>query len=143
VPASYRSRSQHLSLAHFSHDLIERLFEYIDGKHQSLELSHQLAEALQSLEDVKAGDLYKFGLKRSAAIGTSEQVRTLEEIWSGPEIDKVIGLIKRLKDEPLKHRPADARKLIELFSKLRAKALWNFEQSVRRPVDLREPIHAR
>jgi len=146
MPASYRSRSQYLSLAHFSHDLIASLFDYIDAKQPNAEFSRRLADALQSLEDVKKGDLYKFGQrqKRSAALSTSEQVRTLNEIWSEPEIEHAIDLIRRLKGEPQKHRTADAQKLINLFSRLRAKALWNFEQSVPRPpAELREPIPAR
>jgi len=144
MPAGYRSRSQYLSLAHFSHDLIASLFDYIDSKQPSAALSQRLDEALQSLEDVKSGNLYKFGQKRSAALSTSEQVRTLDEIWSDTQIDEAIALIKRLKPEQQKHRKTDAQKLIKLFSKLRAKALWNFEQSVPRPLtESRELILAR
>jgi hypothetical protein len=144
MPASYRSRSQYLSLAHFSHDLIASLFDYIDSKELNAAFSQRLTDALQSLEDVREGDLYKFGQKRSAALGTSEQVRTLNEIWDEKEIDQAIALIRRLKDEPQKHRKVDAQKLIKLFSRLRAKALWNFEQSVPRPpAELKEPVLAR
>jgi hypothetical protein len=144
MPAGYRSRSQYLSLAHFSHELVASLFDYIDSKQPSASFSQQLADALQSLEDVKNGDLYKFGQKRSAALSTSEQVRTLNEIWSEPDIDQAIALIGRLRDQPQQHRKADAKKLIKLFSRLRAKALWNFEQSVPRPpAEVREPAPAR
>jgi hypothetical protein len=58
-------------------------------------------------------------------------VRTLEEVWRTPQ--QLDGALK-LTDELLDPYAAEgttkvrARKVIELFSKLQTKALWNFEQ---------------
>jgi len=127
MPAGYRSRSQYLSLARFCQDLIASLFEYLDG-HSGRALRRQLTDALRSLEVVKTGNLYQFGQKRLAAFGTYEQLQTLA-VWSDTEVDDAVRLLRRLLEDHPNDRDQDARELIGLFSRLRAKALWNFEQS--------------
>ncbi len=142
MPAGYRSRSQYLSLARFCQDLIASLFDYLDGR-AGAALRQQLTEALQSLEAVKTGNLYQFGQKRLAAFGTYEQLQTLA-VWSEAEADEAILLLRRLLQDHPNDRAQDARQLIGLFSKLRAKALWNFEQSPPAlPIGASEPAPAR
>jgi len=129
MPAGYRSRSQYLALARFCQDLIESLYAYVEG-HLGPSLALNLENAARSLEAVKSGDLYRFGQKKAAAFGSSEQVRTLAEIWSDTEMAEALDLIRHLLEGPHLGRKADARLLIKLFSRLRDKALWNFEQTV-------------
>jgi hypothetical protein len=130
-------------LARFCQALIESLFEYLDqprGAGLADSLKQQLDEAAQSLDQVIQGDLYQFGKRKAAAFSTYSEVRTLVEVL-GPEaeIKKAVALIRSTLKGGSGQR-VRARQLIDLFSKLRAKALWDFQQTVapEDPIESRE-----
>jgi hypothetical protein len=128
--SGFRSRTQYLSLARFSHELIVSLYDLLDGNSNG-DLKRQLKEAIEALKAVREGDLYRFGQRRAAAFGTVEQVQTLNTIWSKADIHNAIRLMDGLLSESARpHRADSAQQLIDLLSKLRTKALWNFEQTV-------------
>jgi len=116
-------------LAEFCQGVISPLWDYVDGAAPLP--TDILRRASQALQSVRSGDSYKFGQRPAAALGSYEQVRTLEEVWRTPQ--QLDGALK-LTDELLDPYAAEgttkvrARKVIELFSKLQTKALWNFEQ---------------
>lgn len=127
MPTDLQSRTQYLALAEFCQDIIASLSDYVNG---TTELPVQvLQEALKALQAVKSGDPYKFGRKTAAALGSYEQVRTLEEVWKEPQLDEAVRLTSELlSNAVLDDKPIKARRIIDLFSRLQTKALWNFEQ---------------
>jgi hypothetical protein len=130
MPTDLQSRTQYLALAEFCQPVIGSLSDYVEGTAPLREEALQSAQI--ALQLVKEGDPYSFGRRTAAALGSYEQVKTLEEAWRDPEeFADVIKLTSDLlnnsdllKDE----RTAKAKRLISLFLKLQAKALWNFEQ---------------
>jgi hypothetical protein len=113
-------------LAEFCQGIISPLWDYVDG---AAPLPAEiLGKASQALQSVKSGDSYKFGQRPAAALGSYEQVRTLEEVLRTP--DSALRLTEELLDPGAAEgdTKARAREVIELFSKLQRKALWNFEQ---------------
>jgi hypothetical protein len=131
--ARYRSQTEYLGLARFCQRLIESLFEYLDepGKAATINdsLREQLVAASSSLEKVTQGDLYQFGQRKAVAFNSYSQVRTLVEVLgSDDEITKAVGVIRQMLEGQSGQR-ARAKQLIDLFSRLRAKALWDFEQT--------------
>jgi hypothetical protein len=90
-----------------------------------------LRKASQALQSVRSGDSYKFGQRPAAALGSYEQVRTLEEVLRTPQqFEDALKLTADLLDPDAAEDSTKvrAREAIELFSKLQTKALWNFEQ---------------
>jgi hypothetical protein len=144
MPTDLQNRTQYLALAEFCQSIISSLFDYADGK-AALPVG-ELERAKTALESVKSGDPYKFGQRAAAALGSYEQLRTLEEVWRPQQIDDALGLtlgLLRSKDGAEAEVTAKAQKLIELFSKLQARALWNFEQPKRTsPPDVGELCRA-
>jgi len=126
MPTDLQSRTQFLALAEFCQDIISPLWEYIDGAAGLPE--DILQKASRALQSIKSGESYKFGQRPAAALGSYEQVRTLEEVLKTP--DSVLKLTARLLDPGAAEGDTKdaAREVIELFSKLQRKALWNFEQ---------------
>ena len=126
MPADLQSRTQYLVLAEFCQSIISSLCDYLDGTPLPTDI---LRDARAALEAVKSGDPYKFGQRTAAALGSYEQVRTLEEVWTEPQLDDALKLTSDLlSDDGPGDRAAKAGRIIELFSKLQGKALWNFEQ---------------
>jgi len=129
MPTDLQSRTQYLALAEFCQGVISPLWEYVDGAAPLP--TDILRKASQALQSVRSGDSYKFGQRPAAALGSYEQVRTIEEVWRTPQ--QLDGALK-LTDELLDPHAAEgatrdrARDVIDLFSKLQTKALWNFEQ---------------
>jgi len=126
MPTDLQSRTQFLALAEFCQDIISPLWDYIDGSAQLP--ADILQKASKALQSVKSGDSYKFGQRPAAALGSYEQVRTLEEVLRTP--DRALKLTAQLLDPDAAEgaTKARAREAIDLFSKLQRKALWNFEQ---------------
>lgn len=129
MPTDLQSRTQFLALAEFCQGVISPLWDYVDGAAPLP--TDILRRAWQALQSVKAGDSYKFGQRPAAALGSYEQVRTLEEVLRTPEqFENALKLTAELLDSDAAEGATKdrARKVIELFSKLQTKALWNFEQ---------------
>jgi hypothetical protein len=128
MPTDLQSRTQYLALAEFCQPVIGSLSEYVEGTAELRE--DVLLKAQQALQLVKDGDRYSFGRSTAAALGSYEQVRTLEEAWR-EEFDEVINLTSSLLHNSglqEEEKAAKAARLRNLFSRLQAKALWNFEQ---------------
>src|ERR1017187_4975031 len=126
MPTDLQSRTQFLALAEFCQSIISPLWEYVAGGAPLR--AEILRKASQALQSVKSGESYKFGQRPAAALGSYEQVRTLEEVLRTP--DSALQLTAELLDPNAAEgdTKARARKVIVLFSKLQTKALWNFEQ---------------
>jgi len=132
MPASLQSRTQYLALAEFCQNVIAGLMDFTDGTAAapSSLLRPKLREALQSLDAISSGQLHALARAGASPFGTFEQVRTLQEVWDDAELRKGARLIRRL----LAPGPArvpnvrSAEELIELFSRLQTRALWNFRQ---------------
>jgi hypothetical protein len=128
MPTDLQNRAQYLKLAEFCQPVISSLICYIDGS-ESLQ-TNVLKDARVALSSVKSGDPYRFGQRPTAALGSYQQVRTLEEVWRD-QLDNVISLtsslIEQTKETEDEHK-AKAKALADLFIKLQTKALWNFEQ---------------
>jgi hypothetical protein len=144
MPTDLQSRTQYLALAEFCQSIISSLSDYVDGTEELP--ADRLELAKTALQSVKSGDPYKFGQRAAAALGSYEQVRTLEEVWKPQQIDDALDLTLELLHIGGRNQtsaPAKAQKLIELFFKLQARALWNFEQPKRTsPPDVRELCRA-
>jgi hypothetical protein len=126
MPTDLQGRSQYLVLAEFCQELIDSVSDYLEGK---AELPRKTLErAVEALQAVKKGDLYRFGQRPAAALGSFEQMRTLKQVFNSPtQVDGALAVISALLTEtPEDH--ANAQAVIELFAKLQTKALWNFEQ---------------
>ncbi len=129
MPTDFQSRMQYLALAEFCQRIISSLWDYADGAEPLPESI--LREAFRALQAVKSGDSYKFGQRPAAALGSYEQVRTVEELLRTPEqFDDAVNLTAELLDADAAEdvKKVQAKKVIELFSRLQKKALWNFEQ---------------
>lgn len=129
VPTDLQSRTQFLALAEFCQGIISPLWDYVDGAAPLP--ADILGKASQALQSVKSGESYRFGQRPAAALGSYEQVRTLEEILRTPQqLEGALKLTAELLDPDAAEgtTKARAREVIELFSKLQTKALWNFEQ---------------
>jgi len=139
MPTNMQSRSQYLVLAQFCQDAITALSDYAD---RSAEFPRAILEqTVKALESVGRGDTYRFGQKPASALGSYEQLRTLEQVV---RIDEALalttGLLANEGSPDVKKRVADA---IHLFTKLQGKALWNFEQPTPvAPPDLAELCRA-
>jgi hypothetical protein len=127
MPTDLQSRSQYLVLAEFCQELINSLSNYASG---SVGLPRDILQsAFEALQSVKKGDLFRFGQKPAAALGSYEQMRTLEQVLrSHGQVDNALELISSLLREKTAQDPAKAKEIIGLFTKLQTKALWNFEQ---------------
>jgi hypothetical protein len=127
MPTDLQSRTQYLALAEFCQRIISSLSEYVNGTAEVP--ASDLQAVLKALQSVQSGDPYKFGQRAAAALVSYEQVRTLEEVWKLPQLDDAVKLTgDLLTNEVGDDNVAKAKKVIDLFSKLQAKALWNFEQ---------------
>jgi len=144
MPTDLQSRTQYLALAEFCQSVISSLSDYADGK-GDLPVT-ELERARTALESVKSGDPHKFGQRAAAAFGSYEQVRTLEEVWKPQQIDDALDLtieLLQIGGGTKAGASAKAQKLIDLFFKLQARALWNFEQPKRTsPPDVGELCRA-
>lgn len=128
MPTNFQSRTQYLALAEFCQEIISSLWNYVDG---AAPLPMPILQvALQALKAVRSGDSYKFGQRPVAALGSYEQVRTLAEVWNTQRVDEVLTLTAELLDPDATEgaTKVGATRVIELFSRLQTKALWNFEQ---------------
>jgi hypothetical protein len=128
MPTDLQSRTQYLELAAFCQSIIASLSDYVAGKKQlPIDI---LQDAVTALNSVMSGDPYRFGQKSAAALGSYEQVRTLEECWKTPDQKAAAQLTAAilLNQGDIGGSKADAQKVIELFARLQTKALWNFEQ---------------
>lgn len=130
MPTNLQSRTQYLALAEFCQGIISSLSDYVDGTEQLPTVI--LQNAVEALRSFRSGDPYRFGQRPAAALGSYEQVRTLEEVWRTPQqVETALNLTTDLlsaASEDESERAAKAGRVIELFSKLQARALWNFEQ---------------
>jgi hypothetical protein len=132
MPTDLQSRTQYLALAEFCQSIISSLSDYVDGTAKLP--ADVLQKALEALQSVESGDPYRFGQRPAAALGSYEQVRTLEEVWKTPEqVGEVVTLTSSLLNNCANEdeRMVKAKTLIGRFSRLQAKALWNFEQPKR------------
>jgi hypothetical protein len=127
MPTDLQSRSQYLVLAEFCQRIIGSLSDYRDG---TVELPRDiLQDAVNALQFVKQGDPYRFGQKPAAALGSYEQVRTLEQVFRKPEqLNEALQLTAGLLADAPEQNEAKVTEVIRLFTKLQTKALWNFEQ---------------
>jgi len=128
MPTNLQSRSQYLVLAEFSRRAIRALSNYADDGSSELP-TDILQHTVDALQAVQQGDKYQFGQRPASALGSYEQLRTLEQVFRRPEeVGEAIALTTGL----LKHEGVrdvtKVRKVINLFTELQAKALWNFEQ---------------
>jgi hypothetical protein len=132
MPTSLQSRTQYLALAEFCQSVIAGLMDFIDGGASTATsaLRSRLREAHQSFEAISSGQLHALARPTSTTpFGTFEQVRTLQEVWDDAQLGTAVRLIKRLLAPSAKQQKLEsAQRLIELFSKLQTKALWNFRQ---------------
>src|SRR5260221_14748623 len=97
MPTDLQRRTQYLALAEFCQGIISSLWDYVDGKAPlAVEI---LRGALDALRSVKSGDSYKFGQRPAAALGSYEQVRTLEEVWTQQQFEDAISLTADLLSE--------------------------------------------
>jgi hypothetical protein len=139
MPTDLQSRTQYLELAEFCQSIITSLSDYVEGKNQ---LSAEILQGpVTALESVRKGDPYRFGQRSAAGLCSYEQVRTLETCWKKPDQDAAAEMTAALLQnrDDLEDDKAKARKVIELFSRLQTRALWNFEQPNQTPPpDLRE-----
>ena len=144
MPTDLQSRTQYLALAEFCQSIISSLSDYVGGG-AGLPTG-TLEHARTALESVKSGDPYKFGQRAAAALGSYEQVRTLEEVWRQQQINDALDLtleLLRIGGSTEAEGTVKAQRLIDLFSKLQARALWNFEQPKRTsPPDVGELCRA-
>jgi hypothetical protein len=131
MPTDLQSRSQYLVLAEFCQELIDSLSDYVEGK---AELPREILErTVDALQAVKKGDLYRFGQRPAAALGSFEQMRTLEQVLrSRAQVDEALAATSALLAET-PHDHANAKAVIDLFTRLQTKALWNFEQPTPAP----------
>ena len=90
MPTDLQSRAQYLALAEFCQSVISSLSDYADGK-GDLPVT-ELERTRTALESVKSGDPYKFGQRAAAALGSYEQVRTLEDVWKPQQINDALDL---------------------------------------------------
>jgi len=129
MPTDLQVRTQYLALAEFCQRVISSLWDFIDG---TAELQTEvLNDAQNALRSIKSGDPYGFGQRSVAALGSYEQVCTLEDVWRTPAQEEVLQLIAHLLNsagQAPADAPATAKKLIKAFLKRQTKALWNFEQ---------------
>ena len=130
MPTDLQARAQYLALAEFCQDVISKLWDYADGN-AGLP-TEALRSAQTTLLSINSGKPRGFGQGPAVALGSYEQVCTLEEVWKTPEqIEEVVQVVAQLLDTT-SGAEAGARertkKLIDAFLKLQTKALWNFEQ---------------
>lgn len=126
TPIDLQDRAQYLSLALFAQQIVSVLMEFVDER-KSSKLASTLNEALVSLQ--RAKDPTALSRLKAAAFGSYEQLRTLEEVWSGKDRARAAKMIKVILRAPKSLRARKvADQLIDLFSELQNQALWNFEQ---------------
>jgi hypothetical protein len=130
MPTDLQTRTQYLALAEFCQSIISPLCDYAEG---TVPLpTATLEKARAALESVTSGDPYRFGQRTAAALGSYEQVRTLEEVWRTPQqingaLELTVELLGNAGGTEGK-ATSKANELVQLFLKLQARALWNFEQ---------------
>jgi hypothetical protein len=131
MPSDLQSRWQYLELARFCQGVISSLYIYLDKG----ELPNAVLEqSLEAIRSVQVGDPYRFSGGTAEALGSYEQVRTLEEVWKIKHLNEAVELTSALlREGTIEDKSAKAKRVIELFSKLQAKALWNFEQAKQTP----------
>lgn len=131
TPIDLQDRARYLSLALFAQEVVSVLIKYVD-EDQNQKLRPALEEALQSLEAAEPKAEVQ-SHRRAAAFTNYEQLRTLEEVWKPTDREEAKRMIQTVLQEPQNPnaKPA-ANRLIDLFSRLQDRALWNFEQP--RPV---------
>ena len=136
MPTDLQSRTRYLALAEFCQNIISSLSDYVEGTAKLPRAN--LKKALEVLQSARSG--YPLGPKPALALSGYEQVRTIEDAWKNPQraiklAAELLGLSAGRESEG----QAKAQKVIDLFSDLQAKALWNFEQPRRTiPPDARE-----
>jgi len=131
TPIDLQDRARYLSLALFAQEVVSVLIKYVDEE-QNQKLESALQDALSSLEAAEPKAAVQ-SHRRAAAFTNYEQLRTLEEVWKPADREAAKQMLQTVLREP---RNPDAKsaanKLIDLFSRLQDRALWNFEQP--RPV---------
>jgi hypothetical protein len=109
----------------FAQQVISVLMEFADeGKTDHLSFLDEALGSLQHATNPSASPS-----RRATALGSYEQLRTLEEVWSDKGRKKAIQMIRTIQRAP--SSPGSklvANELIDLFSNLQNQALWNFEQ---------------
>jgi hypothetical protein len=132
MPTSLQSRTQYLTLAEFCQSLIAGLMDYADQDSAALAASLKmgLRRTLQSLEAISSGQLHALARAKSAPLATFDQVRTLQEVWNTAELAGVADGIRNLlaNDTGRGRKLHSAERLIDQFTKLQMRALWNFRQ---------------
>jgi len=127
VPTDLQSRAQYLVLAEFCQGIINSLSDYRDGIAGLPR--NVIKNAVDALRSAETGESYRFDQKPAAALGSYEQVRTLEQVFRKPDqLEEALSLLNGLLTE--NSQQSDANDVIKLFTRLQTKALWNFEQPV-------------
>ena len=126
-----QDRSQYLSLALFSQNVIASLLKYLDES-DSQSLEHSLSDAVDSLQVVSSGNLNAFAEGKGRTFDTVETLQTLKEVWTEDERDHVVKMMRELLAESKNPKGKSKKKqvvneLIDLFLRLQNQALWNFE----------------
>jgi hypothetical protein len=132
MPTSLQSRTQYLALAEFCQNVIEGLMDFTDegATAADSELRSRLREALHSFQAISSGQLHALARTSPTPFVTFEQVRTLQEVWGDAQLDKAVRLIKGMlaASSSREQKLEFAQGLIQLFSRLQTKALWNFRR---------------
>jgi len=128
MPTDLQSRTQYLELADFCQQIIDSLSDFVEGRAELP--TGDLRVAVNALSSVRSGNPYRFGQSTATALGSYEQVRTLEDCWKAPDQTRAVDLTEALlqNQTDLEVAKDKARTIIALFSRLQTKALWNFEQ---------------
>lgn len=126
MSTSYNSRSQYLSLALLSRQIIDALLEVVRRGNRE-KLQKALPDAIQSLE--AATDSRNVALSPAASrLATSyDQVRTIDELFSPEDRRKMIETLKALEtvDPNQMEEQNRAVQAMEFFYKLENRALRN------------------
>jgi len=142
MPTNLQSRSQYLVLARFCREAIRDLSEYIRGTAEFP--TESLKRTKAALQSIKDGDTYKFGQRPALALGSYEQLRTLEQVFrTSEELDDALTITTLLLADKTPTDAEQVQNVIRLFSELQAQALWNFDQPAPMPApDLDEICRA-
>jgi hypothetical protein len=127
MPTNLQSRSQYLVLAEFCRKAIRALSGYVDGSAKFP--TEDLQRTVDALQSIRQGDTYQFGQRPASALGSYEQLRTLEQVFRNPEeLGKSLALTTSLLEDKSPQDVTKVKEVVRLFADLQAKALWNFEQ---------------
>lgn len=128
----FEGRAEYLSLALFAQNVVTELAAFAQHRDPA-KLVPSLQDALKSLEDVKSGDIKKFGRQDAVAFNSYQQLSALRRAWSTDDLDLAIRLTSELVATP-EEFTAKAR-LIDLFERLQVQALWSFERPENPPTE--------